>query len=267
MHGGETRGGTSVPFQYSESALEACLSSRRGGEGSGGEDRRDGRALHPCHELYYQFLKHYRPDQAQLWDEEATKTKAVTDGDGHYSSSDARPGAPTAIVARLFPDSFDRFCDTLLLVHKHNGQSDGRSNLHVLRLNQFADQPSPFGRRGGEGQPRLWQTKVDEIWEARGHESTPSVDRDGGATAPREDVEGGGDGSSSVRQGQQRRRRLRRGDAESPAGLDFATLLDGPASILRRSSGSVSVGHRQQQEVTSALIVSIHRLHHLHIGF
>jgi hypothetical protein len=224
-------GGTSVPFQYSETRLEECLRWPDGGGGA--HDLAP--PPNPCHELYYDFLKHYHPDRARLWDEEkAAKAAEVVrdDQEGGIGGATSAPSASSSaeIVSRLFPLSFDRFCQTISLVYEHNNRRGDRPHfVHslTLRLNQFADQPVPFTAEAGrQQQQQLWQKRVDQIW--TNHESAL------------------GDEGSAVKESNQpspplppRRRLGNDEEGLSLEGLDFATLLHSPEGVLRSRGGTI----------------------------
>lgn len=237
--GGSDGGGTSVPFWYSESELGECSSLMSGGGATTAKQQQlpDSSLGAACLALYRDFLVHYHPSKARLWDEEEIavardsvlgegKTTTTTE-----SAASAAEEASYAAVFRLFPDSFGRFLETVRLVHEHN---NGRapSEHHTLRINQFADRPSPFaGQQRGQDAPQQqqpWQVRVDEIWEA--HEASSAA----------AEHEGSGEGPS------ERRRNLRRHDDDELLwhGLDFATLLGSPESILLlRDSGGGGRGN------------------------
>jgi len=77
-----------------------------------------------CRDLYHSFLRHYR--------------KPAED------------------------EGYLHFYQTLQVVHRHN--SDTNSNLHHLRLNQFADQPRAHKKDPQEDSEQPWQQEVDRLW-------------------------------------------------------------------------------------------------------
>jgi C1A family cysteine protease len=147
---------TSVPFQYSENEIEACVHQlEEGGEIITGDV---GNAANACLKLYEGFRMHYQ-----------------------------RGNLSTASL--LSSPEYSHFSKTTLLVHHHNTRYSNRG--FKLRLNQFADTSRSHSKRdraiayGAEEEEKRsrinndesrerdsWQIDLDNFWEDQQQDTT-----------------------------------------------------------------------------------------------